>query len=356
MPHAASVILWGVLFVTGLPASATAQSQWKAHDMSRPRPRIVDPGPEPGAAPVPADAIVLFDGTDLSQWGARAGGDAGWTLGDGYFEVKPGAGDIRTRRGFGDVQLHIEWSAPTGSDLGGQDRGNSGIYLMEHYEIQILDSHENETYADGQAAAVYGQHPPLVNAMRPPGHWQSYDIVFRRPRFGIAGELAQNARVTLLHNGIVVQDAAKIWGPAGWLEMGRARPHADRLPIVLQDHGSAVRFRNIWLRELRETPPPRPPADYLRPVVRLPAELLERYVGRYRVGQSDFYIRVARAEHTLQLILGEDRVDLVAHAPDQFAIEHTAADVRFELDEQGQPTTLDFQVGETRVTGIREQP
>jgi hypothetical protein len=210
----------------------------------------VDPGPERPPAPPPSDAIVLFDGKGLAAWQSPEGTAAKWTVREGYVEVAPGTGPIVTRRSFGDVQLHIEWAAPTPPKGAGQERGNSGVFLMDQYEIQVLDSYRNDTYADGQAAALYGQMPPLVNASRPPGQWQTYDIVFHRPRFAPDGSVRDSARVTLLHNGVLVQDNTAIQGRTAHARPARYEPHADRLPLSLQDHGDPVRFRNIWLREI----------------------------------------------------------------------------------------------------------
>ncbi len=233
------------------PARSPAQ-QWPVHSLDRPRPPVVDPGPERPPVPPPSDAIVLFDGTDLTQWQAQDGAPAKWVVRDGYVEVAPGTGAITTKRAFGDVQLHVEWATPTPPAGEGQERGNSGVFLMTHYEIQVLDSFHNDTYADGQAAAVYGQTPPLANASRPPGQWQTYDIVFHRPRFAPDGTLRDPARLTVLHNGVLVQDNTVI---TGWTVHGRRARyefHPDRLPLALQDHGVSVRYRDIWIRPLAE--------------------------------------------------------------------------------------------------------
>ncbi len=238
-----------------LSAAAGAQEPmtWPVHDATRPRPAIVDPGTgvpqaEPGRPP--SDAILLFDGKDLSAWQAKAGGPAAWRVAHGYLEVVKGAGNIQTKQAFGDVQLHLEFQEPLPAVGSSQERGNSGVFLMNTYEIQVLDSYQNETYADGQAAALYGQYPPLVNACRRPGEWQAYDIVFEAPRFDAQGQVTKRARVTLLHNGVVVQHATEYTGPATW----KARPpytaHPEKLPLGLQDHGNPVRYRNIWVREL----------------------------------------------------------------------------------------------------------
>jgi len=233
------------------PGALPAQ-QWPVHSMDRPRPPVVDPGPERPPVPPPADAVVLFDGKDLEQWQAENGGAAKWVVRDGFLEVAPHTGAIQTKRGFGDVQLHLEWAAPLPATGEGQDRGNSGVFLMTHYEVQVLDSYHSDTYADGQAAAVYGQTPPLVNACRAPGQWQTYDIIFHRPHFTADGAVRDSARVTVLHNGVLVQDNTII---TGWTVHGQRAhyaPHADRLPLQLQDHGHPVRYRDIWIRELRE--------------------------------------------------------------------------------------------------------
>lgn len=220
--------------------------------MERPRPPVVDPGPERPHAPPPSDAIVLFDGRDLSEWRSQEGGPAGWKVADGYMEVVAGSGAIETRRSFGDMQLHLEWATPARASGDGQERGNSGVFLMGLYEVQILDSYDNDTYPDGQAAALYGQVPPLANACRPPDAWQSYDIIFRRPRFADDGTLLRPARVTVLHNGVLVHDNAEFQGRTVHGRDAQYEAHADQLPFALQDHGNPVRFRNIWVRELPE--------------------------------------------------------------------------------------------------------
>jgi hypothetical protein len=199
---------------------------------------------------VPADAIVLFDGKDLSGWTTTKGAPAEWLVRDGYMEVVKGKGSIRTTRGFGDCQLHVEWASPETPTGSGQDRGNSGVFLMEVYEVQVLDSYNSRTYADGMAGAIYGQYPPLVNASRKPGEWQSHDIIFRAPRFDERGGLVAPATMTVFHNGILVQDNEELTGPTAHKARPPYKAHADRLPISLQDHSHPVRFRNIWIREL----------------------------------------------------------------------------------------------------------
>jgi hypothetical protein len=243
------------LVLAAMPAAGSAQAprQWPPNSMDRPRPPVVDPGPErPPVAP-PADAVVLFDGRSLASWASDSGAPARWTVRGGYMEVAPGTGSIRTKRAFGSVQLHVEWAAPLPAEGESQERGNSGVFLMGHYEIQVLDTWHNITYADGMAGAVYGQTPPLVNASRPPGQWQTYDIVFHRPRFDASGNVTRPARVTVFHNGVLVQDNTTITGWTVHAEVARYQPHADRLPLALQDHGRKVRYRDIWLRELADS-------------------------------------------------------------------------------------------------------
>jgi hypothetical protein len=245
---AATVLGMAVLL---LPTPAKAQlSEWPQHSMERPKPPLVDPGRFAPTLPPPSDAIVLLDGRSLTSWKSSDSGAARWRLVDGGMEVVPGTGGIETVREFGDVQVHVEWMAPNPPHGEGQDRGNSGVFLMKQYEVQVLDSYHNDTYADGQAGSIYGQYPPLVNPIRPPGEWQSYDIVFRRPRFDRDGKLTQRARMTVFFNGILVQDAMDLGGPTSNGERKPYVAHPDRLPLSLQDHGHRVRFRNIWVRNL----------------------------------------------------------------------------------------------------------
>ncbi len=222
---------------------------WRVHDRDRPVPPVVVPGRGANlGAPAPADAIVLFDGEDTSAFHS-GGNPIGWSVEGDAMVVVAGSGSIETRESFGDLQLHLEWASPTEVVGDSQGRGNSGVFLMGRYEIQILDSYRNRTYADGQAAALYGQYPPDVNVCRAPGEWQSYDILFRAPRFD--GEtLVEPARVTVLHNGVVVHANREFVGATRHREVATYAAHAPEGPIALQDHGNPVRFRNIWLRRL----------------------------------------------------------------------------------------------------------
>jgi len=245
------VLLLGTLSLSR-PLFAQQPAEWPVNSMERPRPPVVDPGPQQPPQPPPSDAIVLFDGRDLSAWLKWDGNDPGWKVQDGELEIVGGSGSIMTRRRFGNIQLHVEWAAPVPPTGEGQERGNSGVFLMGKYEIQVLDCWQNVTYADGQAAATYGQTPPLVNACRPPGAWQSYDIIFHRPRFTVDGKIQRPARVTMLHNGVLVQDNVAFTGQTVHGKPATYEPHSDRLPLILQDHGNPVRYRNIWVRELPE--------------------------------------------------------------------------------------------------------
>jgi hypothetical protein len=237
-----------------IPAALGAQQQamtWPQHSRERPLPPVEKAPPQKLPVAPPAGAIVLFDGKSLDGWQSPEGAPARWKLtGDGAMEVVKGTGTVQTKAAFGDVELHVEWMTPKPPEGTDQDRGNSGVFLMGRYEVQVLDSWENRTYADGSAASIYGQFPPRVNVSRPPGEWQTYDIRFTRPRFDAAGNVTSPARMTVRHNGVLVHDDVALVGPTS---NGRRDPyvaHPDRLPIALQDHGHPVRFRNIWLRDL----------------------------------------------------------------------------------------------------------
>lgn len=217
---------------------------YRVHDPGRPHPRMVVPAAQPGGAP--SDAIILFDGRSLAQWKSRAP----WKVENGYMEVVAGAGNLSTVESFGDIQLHLEWAAPAEVRGASQDRGNSGVFLQGLYEVQVLDSFDNVTYADGQAGALYGQWPPQVNASRRPGEWQSYDIVFEAPRFDSQRVLVQPAHITVFHNGVLVHHRQPLMGPTVHRALPQYRQPPAEGPIVLQDHGNPVRYRNIWVRRL----------------------------------------------------------------------------------------------------------
>ena len=232
----------GVLLGTTLVVRGAFVDEYKSGIKWR-EPEVIDPGPVGGP---PSDAIVLFDGKDLSQWN---GGEK-WEIKDGY--AIPREAGITSKQGFGDCQLHVEWATPAEVTGAGQGRGNSGVYLMERYEVQVLDSYDNKTYFDGQAGSIYKQHPPLVNACRKPGEWQSYDIIFAAPRFDDQGKLVKPAYLTLLQNGVVVQNHFELLGGTFYERPPAYEAHPARAPIHLQFHGNPVRFRNIWVRELSD--------------------------------------------------------------------------------------------------------
>jgi hypothetical protein len=231
----------GVLVYT-LGVALGQQGDPKATEVWSPVPPVVRPGD--GVAP-PSDAIVLFDGRDLSEWR-----EPRWKLEDGAVTVVAKTGSLVTRRAFGDVQLHIEWRTPAVAEGEGQERGNSGIFLMERYEVQVLDSYENSTYVNGQAGSIYKQHAPLVNASRPPGEWQSYDILFEAPRFRADGSVERPATFTVLHNGILIHNHVEVKGTTTYIGEPKYEPHPAKAPLSLQDHGNPVSYRNIWIREL----------------------------------------------------------------------------------------------------------
>ncbi len=226
--------------------------EWKVHDADRPHPEVVTPGATPGAPP--SDAVVLFDGTSLDAWEPTG---QPWQLENGVLTVPAReegeeASTLVSKQSFGDVQLHLEFRSPNPPQKSSQDRGNSGIKIQDRYEVQILDSYDNPTYADGTVGAIYGWKPPLVNASRKPGEWQSYDIVFERPRFAADGSVERPAYVTVFLNGVLVQNRQPFLGSTIWRDVGKYEAHADAAPIQLQDHDSPVSFRNIWVRPLPE--------------------------------------------------------------------------------------------------------
>ncbi|TRX52452.1 DUF1080 domain-containing protein [Fulvivirga sp. M361] len=212
-----------------------------------PQPVTVTPGKTPGSPP--SDAIVLFDGNSLEQWVHDDGSPVKWELKDGAVTVKAKTGQIKTIQTFEDVQLHIEWRTPENVESDGQGRGNSGIFLQERYEVQVLDNFENKTYANGQAGSIYKQHAPLVNACKEPGEWQTYDIIYKAPDFNDRGNLRTPARITVLHNGVLIQNNVEIRGPSVYRGLPQYQSH-KAASITLQDHGNPVSYRNIWVRQL----------------------------------------------------------------------------------------------------------
>lgn len=252
----AAAVLTGTACVFTLAAEqAGPQQPWspfKVHDMTRPAPPVVTPGtpstPDQPGKP-PSDAIILFDGKDLDRWESADGkGPALWTLESGH--MTGAKGSIRTKDAFGDIQLHVEWAEPTPAQGSSQGRGNSGVFIMGKFETQVLDNYNSPSYPDGQCGSVYGQYPPQVNACLPPGEWQTYDIIFHHPRFD-GDKLAEPAYVTVIQNGVLVEDHQRIEGPTGHMHVAQyGKPLPDKGPLELQFHGNAVSYRNIWVRPL----------------------------------------------------------------------------------------------------------
>ena len=270
-----------VMLLLGYGASAQSPNdKWLPNDMQRPMP----PAISFSSTGVPSDAVVLFNGSNLDAWVTRDGSPSKWQIKDGVLEIVPGTGGITSKQSFGDSQIHVEWMEPDPGSSTGQNKGNSGVIIMGVYEIQILNDIDNKTYADGISGSVYGQYPPLVDAGRNPGVWQSYDILFRRPRFDAAGRLITPAHITILQNGVYVQDDVTVTGPTG-------EPRApyvvgpEAAPLSLQDHGEPVKFRNIWIRPL---PQREPDLSYtaLTPYAHLDAADLPAFAGHYQVNEN----------------------------------------------------------------------
>jgi hypothetical protein len=285
---------------------------------------------------------VLFDGKDVSGWCSLDGSPAKWIAKDGALECVKDSGYIRTLQNFGDCQLHVEWAAPEPPQGESQGRGNSGVFLMGLYEVQVLDSYQNTTYADGGAGAAYGQYPPLVNPARPPGQWQTYDIIFTRPRFDDQGKLLSPARLTVLFNGVLVQNHVALTGPTGWMKREPYQPHADKLPLSLQDHGNPVRFRNLWVRDLEGGPPE----------FTFAPDVLDRCVGTYVVDDR-FSIVVTRPGSQLEMRLvhpnREHAYPLTAASKTKFFARSVDGQVEFQTDADGAVTGLTFYIsGEAR--------
>jgi hypothetical protein len=237
----AAIIIQNTIFAQKDPATTEI---WK------PEPKVVTPGKTNTDAP--SDAIVLFNGTSASQWKHMNGDEAKWTVADNALTVKPGTGNIQTKQKFGDCQLHIEWRIDKDVKGEGQDRGNSGIFLMGRYELQVLDNYNNinKTYVNGQAGSMYKQTPPLVNVCKAPGEWQTYDIIFSAPRFSDNGSVISPARITVTQNGVLVQNNTTLWGNTVYIGSPFYEKHDAKESIVLQDHSHLTSFRNIWIREL----------------------------------------------------------------------------------------------------------
>jgi hypothetical protein len=321
----------------------TKHSGWKQHSMARPKPPVVEPAKQIGQPP--SDAIVLFDGKSLDEFQTKNGKPAGWKLGDGWFEVNPGSGALFTKRSFGDVQFHLEWASPNPPVGVGQDRGNTGVFLMDEFEIQILDSYKADTYADGQAGAIYGQYPPLANATLPPGQWQTYDIAFRKPRYNEAGEVIESARISVIHNGILVQNNEITYGPTSWLRYDPNRKLPVKAPIQFQDHGHNVKYRNIWIRELPERA--QPDSNELKPIetIKVDKAELAKLAGDYRIstkpGAKPLNIKAADDHLLIKYPSRQTILKLVPTSKNTY--QFTETDARFIFSEDGK--SIKFHIG-----------
>ena len=320
-------VLASFVLLVGSYSSALAQlpNGWKSHDKERPQPKVVTPSNQAGDPP--SDAIVLLGSEKLTGWTDEHGEPTKWKYADGVLESVKKAGYIYSKEKFGDCQLHVEFATPSTVKGDGQGRGNSGVFFYDDdFEVQVLDNFKNETYSDGTVGALYGQHAPLVNAARGPGEWQTYDIVFRRPKFNEDGSLKSPARLTVLLNGILVQDAAECYGTTTWLQ---PTPYTDKgeARISLQDHGNPVQYRNIWVRRLAETPPT-PPTP--RPTIALTEEQKKNYIGKF--GKFTF----KEVDGDLAVVIGRGQLfGLQIHSLTEMSFEKTAGKIEFELDDQG---------------------
>lgn len=336
-----NLIISALVFAIGAAGAlqAAPDPNWLGHDRERPAPAPVTPATpstqdQPGKPP--SDATVLFDGKDLSAWVAMDGSPTKWVIHDGALECVPGSGYVRTLQSFGDCQLHVEWAAPLPPKGDSQGRGNSGLFFAAgRYEVQVLDSYQNKTYADGSAASIYGQYPPEVNASLAPGQWQTYDVVWTAPRFDADGKLLSTARVTVLHNGVLVQNNVELTGPTGWVGRAPYKAHPERTPIAFQDHGNPVRYRNVWVRELGH---PRHKEFALADAV------LDSYVGEYGGGKWNL-VKITRLPDNV-LLLNLAGVDTVMHAESPTKFYGLTTDVQCEFDVTGPTKKIMVTVGE----------
>lgn len=338
MKKSNSLLLLFLTATLSLSPAVVSEDLWIGHDRTRPLPPVVDPGQpslDDQAGRAPSDALVLFDGKDLNQWVSMNGEPTKWIVKDGAMECVPGSGYIRTLRCFGDAQVHVEFASPAKVEGSSQGRGNSGFFLgLTRYEIQVLDSFGNPTYADGSCASIYNQYPPLVNASRKPGAWQTYDIVWTAPRFEDDGKLRSPARITLFHNGVLVHNHVELMGDTGWVTRGPYRAHPEKLPISIQDHGNPVRFRNIWIRELGRRG---------KPEFFLSDKALNGFAGRYEVNK-DWIVDVTRRDGNLLFKWAGEDFTVFAMSPQRFFAKTTDVQVEFK-NENGEDVAY-FSVGE----------
>jgi hypothetical protein len=313
----------GLFLTLGAVLNAAPDPAWLGHDRERPAPVVVTPAPVDKPGLPPSDATVLFDGKDTSAWVAMDGSPTKWIVRDGALECVPGSGYVRSLQSFGDCQLHVEWATPTPPHGDSQGRGNSGMFFgAGRYEVQVLDSYNNKTYSDGSAASVYGQYPPLANASRGPGEWQTYDIIWTAPRFDADGKLQAKAHVTVIHNGVLVQNNVELTGPTDWIGRAPYTAHPERMPIAFQDHGNPVRYRNVWVRELGN---PRH-KEFM-----LPDALLESYVGSYGPANATHATVRRLPDGLLAVDIGGREVVMHAESPTKFYALTTDVQVEFDF-------------------------
>ncbi|MCP5518096.1 MAG: DUF1080 domain-containing protein [Verrucomicrobiales bacterium] len=324
--------------LAGAMLPARCQPLPLGHDRNRPLPPVVAPGhssTQDQAGSAPSDAVVLFAGGELSAWCAMDGTPTRWVVKDGAMECVPGSGYIRSQQCFGECQLHLEFATPTPPEGSSQGRGNSGVFFGgARYEIQVLDSHENKTYADGSCGSIYNQYPPQVNASRPPGQWQSYDILWSPPKFDAEGTLLAPARVTAFHNGVLIHHNAELVGGTGWLQRAPYQAHPEKLPLALQDHGNPVRYRNIWVREL---------GPRAKPEFQLADRLLDSYCGRYQIGRRES-AEFTRGGSGLRLKFQGVEFDMFAESPTHFFAK--TVDVQAEFSRDGDQQKVLLTIGE----------
>ena len=331
MSYSPRLVSLALLSLVTAAAYADVDPNWLGHDRNRPAPAVVDPGypsSQDHVGKAPSDAVVLFDGTDLSRWVAMDGQPTKWIMRDGAMECVPGSGYARTLQSFGKCQLHVEFATPNPPHGNSQGRGNSGVFFgMGRYEIQVLDSYNNKTYSDGSCGSVYNQYPPLVNASPPPGQWQTYDILWTPPRFKADGSLECRARVTVFHNGVLIQNNVDLVGGTSWMDRVPYEKHPEKLPIAFQDHGNPVRYRNVWVRELD---------PHNRPEFYYADRVLDALAGKYQ--DAEF----TRRDNTLVMKLSGFEKVLYAGSPTHFY----AKDVDVQADFDPANKTVGISVGE----------
>ena len=333
----AALCLGAFGFSSASTSFAQPDPNWVDHDRDRPQPPAVTPAvnsTQDQVGHAPSDATVLFDGTDMSHWvSLNDGSPTKWIMTNGYMECVKGSGYVRTLQCFGDCQLHVEWATPTPPHGEGQGRGNSGVFFgFDRYELQVLDSYQAPTYADGSAGAIYGQYPPLVNVSLPPGVWQTYDIVYTAPRFDANGKLLSPVRETVFHNGVLIQNNVELTGPTSWLERAPYSPHPEKQPIAFQDHGNPVRYRNVWVRELGKPS---------KKEFMLPEALLDSYVGGY-----DGNLEVTKENHQLIARLAGVRFVMFAESKTHFFAKTTDLQLEFATNSEGKVESVTWSVGE----------